>query len=141
MLSAFQLSWATDNTDATDLHRFRFPFSRSYTLPPSGSPPGSKGESEDRYTPFSTLSTPSHSGANEVFRRWTKCPSVPCEGSNPHCDARTGRGGVRFHLSVYHTPPLSLTPDGGALYLYGSCARILCRLLRPGFPRPRKVRF
>ena len=39
MLSAFQLSWATDNTDATDLHRFRFPFSRSYTLPPSGSPP------------------------------------------------------------------------------------------------------
>ena len=115
MLSAFQLSWATDNTDATDLHRFRFPFSRSYTLPPSGSPPGSKGESEDRYTPFSTLSTPSHSGE--------------------------GRGGVRFHLSVYHTPPLSLTPDGGALYLYGSCARILCRLLRPGFPRPRKVRF
>lgn len=24
MLSAFQLSWATDNTDATDLHRLQF---------------------------------------------------------------------------------------------------------------------
>ena len=33
MLSAFLLSWATDDTDATDLHRFRFPFSHSYTLP------------------------------------------------------------------------------------------------------------
>ena len=33
MLSAFLLSWATDNTDTTDLHRFRFPFSHSYTLP------------------------------------------------------------------------------------------------------------
>ena len=63
MLSAFLLSWATDDTDTTDLHRFRFP--------------------------FSTLSTPSHSGANEVFRRWTKCPSVPCEGSTLLCDART----------------------------------------------------
>ena len=33
MLSAFLLSWATDDTDTTDLHRFRFPFSHSYTLP------------------------------------------------------------------------------------------------------------
>ena len=27
--------------------------------------------------------------ANKVFRRWTECPSVPCEGSTPQCDART----------------------------------------------------
>ncbi len=26
----------------------------------------------------------------------TKCQSVPCEGSNPHCDARTGWGWVRW---------------------------------------------
>ena len=43
-------------------------------------------------------------GANKVFRGLTKCQSVPCEGSNPHCDARTvGRG-------LLHT---ALCPEGG----------------------------
>ena len=34
--------------------------------------------------------------ASEVFRRSTKCASVPREGSTPQCDARTSWGGVRF---------------------------------------------
>ena len=39
--------------------------------------------------------------ANKVFRGLTECQSVPCEGSNPHCDARTGWGWVRhFYVSV-----------------------------------------
>ena len=29
-------------------------------------------------------------GSSEAFRRSTECASVPREGSNPHCDARTG---------------------------------------------------
>ncbi len=42
MLSAFLLSWATDNTDTTDLHRFWFPFSHSYTLPLRVAPLGQR---------------------------------------------------------------------------------------------------
>ena len=40
--------------------------------------------------------TPLHTGRTRFFRGLTKCQSVPCEGSNPHCDARTGWGWVRF---------------------------------------------
>ena len=44
----------------------------------------------------SVVTTPSHTGASEVFRRSTECAYVPREGSTPQCDARTGWGGVRF---------------------------------------------
>ena len=40
--------------------------------------------------------TPLHTGRTRFFRGLTKCQSVPCEGSNPHCDARTGWGWVRW---------------------------------------------
>ena len=52
------------------------------------------------------VTTPSHTGASEVFRRSTECASVPREGSTPQCDARTGWGGV-----CIEEPPFILDGD------------------------------
>ena len=49
--------------------------------------------------PCSLFSTPSHTGAKRPFRESIEYTFVSFEGSNPHCDARTGWGGVFFFLS------------------------------------------
>ena len=46
--------------------------------------------------------TPLHTGRTRSFRGLTECQSVPCEGSNPHCDARTGWGWVRLSFLLHN---------------------------------------
>ena len=52
-------------------------------------------------------------GASEAFRRSTECASVPREGSNPHCDARTGAVSTSNLEAEHYTPLPRKGQEGG----------------------------
>ena len=59
-------------------------------------------------------------GASEAFRRSTECASVPREGSNPHCDGRTGVVSTSNQEAEHYTPLPREGQEGGASTHYPS---------------------